>query len=68
MPFTRIETGLSKNPQLYNMDYDIGQQNNIGLGLCRSGGEDGKASAGDPDKREHQIKVKKVTVRVLNSL
>lgn len=29
MPFTRIETGLSKNPQLYNMDYDIGQQNNI---------------------------------------
>ena len=29
MPFTRIETGLSKDPQLYNMDYDIGQQNNI---------------------------------------
>ena len=29
------------------------------MGLCRSGGEDGKASAGDPDKREHQIKVKK---------
>ena len=27
MPFTRIETGLSKDPQLYNMDYDIGQQN-----------------------------------------
>ena len=23
------ETGLSKDPQLYNMDYDIGQQNNI---------------------------------------
>jgi len=29
MPLTRIETGLSKDPQLYNMDYDIGQQNNI---------------------------------------
>ena len=27
-----------------------------------------KESAGDPDKRKYQIKVKKVTVRVLNSL
>lgn len=25
----RIETGLSKDPQLYNMDYDIGQQTNV---------------------------------------
>lgn len=25
----RIETGLSKDPQLYNMDYDIGQQENV---------------------------------------
>ena len=25
----RIETGLSMDPQLYNMDYDIGQQTNV---------------------------------------
>lgn len=25
----RIETGLSKDPQLYNVDYDIGQQTNV---------------------------------------
>ena len=25
----QIETGLSKDPQLYNMDYDIGQQTNV---------------------------------------
>jgi len=25
----RIETGLSKDPQLYNMDYDIGQRENV---------------------------------------
>lgn len=25
----RIETGLSEDPQLYNMDYDIGQQTNV---------------------------------------
>ena len=25
----RIETGLSMDPQLYNMDYDIGQQANV---------------------------------------
>lgn len=24
-----IETGVSKDPQLYNMEYDIGQQQNI---------------------------------------
>ena len=25
----RIETGLSMDPQLYNMDYDVGQQTNV---------------------------------------
>ena len=29
MKEVRIETGLSKDPQLYNMDYDIGQQTNV---------------------------------------
>lgn len=29
MKDVRIETGLSKDPQLYNMDYDIGQQTNV---------------------------------------
>lgn len=29
MEYVQIETGLSKDPQLYNMDYDIGQQTNV---------------------------------------
>lgn len=29
MKYVNIETGVSKNPQLYNMDYDIGQQADI---------------------------------------
>ena len=29
MKEVRIETGLSQDPQLYNMDYDIGQQTNV---------------------------------------
>lgn len=29
MKEVRIETGLSKDPQLYNMDYDIGQRDNV---------------------------------------
>ena len=29
MPKVRIETGRSKEPQLYNMDYDIGQRTNV---------------------------------------
>ncbi len=29
MPIVQIETGLSRDPQLYNMDYDIGQQENV---------------------------------------
>lgn len=29
MANVRIETGLSRDPQLYNMDYDIGQRTNV---------------------------------------
>lgn len=29
MPDTRIETGVSRDPMLFNMDYDIGQRENV---------------------------------------
>lgn len=29
MPVVNIETGISRDPQLYNLDYDIGQRQNV---------------------------------------